>query len=68
MKDKVPKYALINGRELVLIESIPHASTSEVACVFEDSAGNRRYVPEAEWLAGAEEFACYAAERRLLSL
>ncbi len=67
MKEKVPKYALINGRELVLIESIPHASSSEVACVFEDSAGNRRYVSEAEWLAGAEEFACYAAEKRLVT-
>ena len=67
MNGKVPKYALISGREYVLIESIPHASSSEVACVFKDSAGARRYVSEAEWFAGAEEFARYAAERQLVT-
>ena len=58
MNDKVPKYALIGGREFVLIESIPHVSSSEVACVFEDNPGTRRYVSEAEWLAGAEDCTC----------
>lgn len=67
MINKTPKYALIDGLEAVLTESIPHALSSETVCVFEDGAGNRRYVSEVEWIAGAEEFACYAAERRLVT-
>jgi len=67
MTNRTPKYALIDGREVALVESISHAFSNETVCVFEDGAGNRRYVSEAEWITGAEEFARYAAERRLVT-
>ena len=56
MTNRTPKYALIDGREIALVESISHAFSNETVCVFEDGAGSRRYVSEAEWVAGAEEF------------
>ena len=56
MINRAPKYALIDGREVALVESIPHALSNETVCVFEDGTDNRRYVSEAEWVAGAEEF------------
>ena len=67
MTSRTPKYALIDGREVALVESISHAFSNETVCVFEDGTGNRRYVSEAEWITGAEEFARYAAERRLVT-
>lgn len=67
MTSKTPRYALIDGREFVLIESVPHALSNEAVCVFEDAAGARRYVSEVEWFAGAEEFARYAEERELVT-
>lgn len=56
MFNRTPKYTLIDGREVALVESIPHALSNETVCVFEDGTDNRRYVSEAEWVAGAEEF------------
>jgi superfamily II DNA or RNA helicase len=67
MASRTPKYALIDGREATLIESIPHASSGETICLFADGAGNRRYVFESEWLARAAAFAQYAAERQLVT-
>ena len=67
MGDKTPKYALLDGREHVLIETVPHAYSNEIACVFAGPDGIRRYVSEAEWRAGAIEFSGYAAKRRLVT-
>ncbi len=67
MTGNVSKYALIGGKEVTLLESISHASSGEVVCVFEDGSGARRFVSEREWDAGAEEFARYASERRLVT-
>ena len=67
MERKTPKYALIDGRESILVEVILHAFSNEAIFVFEQDVGNRRYVSETEWIAGAEEFARYAAERRLVT-
>lgn len=67
MTGNVSKYALIGGKEVMLLESIPHASSGEVVCVFEDGFGARRFVSEREWDAGAEDFARYASERRLVT-
>lgn len=67
MTGKVSKYALIGGKEVTLLESISHASSGEVVCVFEDGSGAHRFVSEREWDAGAEEFARYALERRLVT-
>ena len=61
------KYALIGGKEVTLLETIPHAFTGEAVCVFEDDSGTHRFVSEREWGAGAEEFARYASERRLVT-
>ena len=67
MTSRTPKYALIHGQEFALVESIPHAFSGETVCVFQDGAGNHRYVSEAEWLAGAEAFKHYAAQRHLVT-
>lgn len=67
MERKTPKYALIDGRESILVEVILHAFSNEAIFVFEQDVGNHRYVSETEWIAGAEEFARYAAERRLVT-
>ncbi|WP_350453606.1 TOTE conflict system archaeo-eukaryotic primase domain-containing protein [Slackia heliotrinireducens] len=67
MTHGISKYALINGAEASLIEAIPHALTNDTVCVFEDAAGKRRYVSKAEWVAGADEFIHYAAEKRLVT-
>ena len=67
MERKTPKYALIDGRESIFVEVILHAFSNEAIFVFEQDVGNRRYVSETEWIAGAEEFARYAAERRLVT-
>ena len=67
MANRIPKYALIDGRERTLIEAISHVSSSETVCVFKDEAGNHRYVAEDEWLVGATLFVSYAAEKRLVT-
>jgi hypothetical protein len=67
MTANVSKYALIGGKEVTLLESISHASSGEVVCVFEHGSGNRRFVSKEEWDAGAEEFTRYASERRLVT-
>ena len=67
MSGNVSKYALIGGKEVTLLESISHASSGEVVCVFEHSSGNRHFVSKEEWDAGAEEFARYAAEKHLVT-
>jgi hypothetical protein len=41
MTGNVSKYALIGGKEVTLLESISHASSGEVVCVFEDGSGAR---------------------------
>jgi len=67
MTGNASKYALIGGEEVTLLESIPHAFTGEVVCVFEDGSGNRHFVSKEEWDAGAEEFAHYASESHLVT-
>ena len=67
MADRTPKYALINGRECALVELIPHYSSGETVCIFEDEFGNRRYASEPEWNAAAEEFSRYAAKKHLVT-
>lgn len=67
MADRTPKYALINGRECALVELIPHYSSGETACIFEDEFGIRRFASGPEWNAAAEEFARYAAKRHLVT-
>lgn len=67
MTGNVPRYALIGGKETALLESISHVSSGEVACVFLDASGNRRFVSKEEWDAGAEAFARYAADRHLVT-
>lgn len=67
MTDNVSKYALIGGKEVVLLEIIRHASSDEAICVFEDGPGDRRFVSKEEWDAGTKEFARYASERHLVT-
>ena len=67
MANNPPKYALIDGRECVLVEVVPHASTGEAVCIFEQAEGERRYVSESEWHAGAQGFARFASERQLVT-
>ena len=67
MATNTPKYALIDGKEVVLLECVSHALSGNKAFVFEDGEGARRYVSETEWHAGAQEFARYAAERQLVT-
>ena len=49
MTGNVSKYALIGGKEVTLLESISHAFSGEVVCVFEDGSGAHRFVSEREW-------------------
>lgn len=67
MTRRTPRYALIQGREYSLVESIPHATSGETICVFVDEGGKRRYATRAEWDAGANEFAQHAAENHLVT-
>lgn len=67
MANRVPKYALIGGREAFLLEVVTHAASHESACIYEDDAGNRRYALKSEWDVGVEEFARFAADRRLVT-
>lgn len=67
MTGNASKYALIGGNEVTLLEAIPHASSGEVICVFEDVSGTHHFVSKEEWDAGAEEFARYASERHLVT-
>lgn len=67
MANRTPKYALIDNREVALLEIIPHAFSNETVYVFEDSAGKRQYVSQMEWNAGAAKFARYATARRLVT-
>ena len=67
MTGNASKYALIGGNEVTLLEAIPHASSGEVICVFEDVSGAHHFVSKEEWDAGAEEFARYASERHLVT-
>lgn len=61
------RYALIGGKEVILLEVITHAVSAKAAYVFEDGSGNCRFVSEEEWSAGAEDFTRYAAEKRLVT-
>lgn len=67
MINGMSKYAIINGQECLLLEVIPHATSNELICVFNDASGDRRFVSDGEWNAGAERFARYAAERQLVT-
>lgn len=67
MANRVPKYALIGGREASLLEVVTHAVSHELACIYEDDAGNRRYALKSEWDVGVEKFARFAADRRLVT-
>ena len=67
MFNGVPKYALIDGRESILVETMPHAFSDETICIFEQSPNNRRFVTKQEWLNGAEEFARHAAARHIVT-
>lgn len=53
---RIPKYAIINGVERVLEEVIPQDAGGDCVCVFALPDGSRRYVVEAEWLAGIDAF------------
>ena len=67
MNGGVSRYALIAGKEVTLLETISHALSNEIVCVFEDGSGNRLFVSKEEWEAGAEDFLRYATERRLVT-
>ena len=67
MVNKPSRYALIGGKEVVLLEVVTHAVSTASAYVFEDGSGNRRFVLEEEWGAGVEDFLRYAAEKRLVT-
>lgn len=67
MNKKIPKYALINNCEAVLAETLRHATTGQIVCVFEVNGGDRCFVTEAEWLTGAKLFSQHAAEMHIVT-
>lgn len=67
MNMKTPKYALIDGHESVLIETIDHATSNQSVCVFKNDIVERRYVTEAEWLEGANLFSLRAVESHIVT-
>lgn len=59
MKDldpELPRYAIIQGREVTLLETIPSVDDLDTAAIFEDAQGIKRFVLSQEWNKGAASF------------
>lgn len=66
-RNKIPRYALIGGREVLLNESIRHAFSDETICVFLDENDERRYVDFNTWLEGTESFKQLSTQEHIVT-